>query len=349
MIKFDCSCGKKLRIEDKHKGKKVRCPACKSVHTTPDASSSYEEDYSVLSETIDDIAAKTAAQIQKCPYCQGEITKLAKKCRHCGEWLEPNPQKTAEPKRHNTGEKKEIFGALALLCGCLSYVILPVITMILGCIFSWISHLRFKKNKIYTGWWIFRTGQAVLAISIFLIIQQAFSVGFTPELLTRGTAVALATSTIPPIIENSYTNTEPVNNKDSHIEPSKDTAPVITPTETMSIEDKIRILKQVFSDHEFEDTGMNAFLNIHAIKQSDNILFPYELILTFTTMTNNMSGRGSATYAFTFNKNLEMNSQYVRTNEHYLLYDRRVSTVVGEIMEKARTAITPSETVRLVP
>lgn len=34
-------------------------------------------------------------ETKNCPYCGGEIMKTAKKCKHCGEWLEDRPQETS--------------------------------------------------------------------------------------------------------------------------------------------------------------------------------------------------------------------------------------------------------------
>ncbi|MCF0186724.1 MAG: hypothetical protein HUJ98_09600 [Bacteroidaceae bacterium] len=33
---------------------------------------------------------------KKCPYCGGEILEVAKKCKHCGRWLNDNQPKAEE-------------------------------------------------------------------------------------------------------------------------------------------------------------------------------------------------------------------------------------------------------------
>jgi predicted Zn finger-like uncharacterized protein len=39
MIQFSCkNCGSKLNVEDKHSGKRVRCPKCGDVGVVPDDS-----------------------------------------------------------------------------------------------------------------------------------------------------------------------------------------------------------------------------------------------------------------------------------------------------------------------
>lgn len=47
-----------------------------------------------------------------CPYCGGEIMSAAKKCKHCGEWLEARPQNSSnehrEPQPNSQGTDVEI-------------------------------------------------------------------------------------------------------------------------------------------------------------------------------------------------------------------------------------------------
>lgn len=35
-------------------------------------------------------------ETKNCPYCGGEIMNIAKKCKHCGKWLEARPQTTSD-------------------------------------------------------------------------------------------------------------------------------------------------------------------------------------------------------------------------------------------------------------
>jgi serine/threonine protein kinase len=39
---------------------------------------------------------------KRCPYCHEEILEAARKCKHCGEWLEEDPPKTSSGKGTGT-------------------------------------------------------------------------------------------------------------------------------------------------------------------------------------------------------------------------------------------------------
>jgi len=92
-------------------------------------------------------------QTKKCPYCAEEILSSAKKCRHCGEWLDAN-----EMTRHeNSNLKKEVrakdhpsYGTFTLLS-----LIIPIAGFIVG-----IVHMT-KDNTLDK-----KVGEHAIAISV---------------------------------------------------------------------------------------------------------------------------------------------------------------------------------------
>ena len=54
-IKFKCfNCGAKLEMEDKHVGRKGRCPKCKAKNTIPSPQDTLEESIIMLFQDIDE-------------------------------------------------------------------------------------------------------------------------------------------------------------------------------------------------------------------------------------------------------------------------------------------------------
>lgn len=50
-------------------------------------------------------------ETKKCPYCGGEIKAAAKKCKHCGRWIEEQPAE----KPSNGSDKKESIAILSII------------------------------------------------------------------------------------------------------------------------------------------------------------------------------------------------------------------------------------------
>jgi hypothetical protein len=67
----------------------------------------------------------------RCPYCEGEISKTAKKCCHCGEWI----IKPSEPVRLENSGKGEGCFLQTMNCGCqliFLFILLVVILVTIG-------------------------------------------------------------------------------------------------------------------------------------------------------------------------------------------------------------------------
>ncbi len=79
-----CICGQNLEISVARLGRHIVCPMCSRTLIPISAT---------LVDQTDDVSprAATPAEIQRpCPSCGEMILKVARKCRHCGEFLEPS-------------------------------------------------------------------------------------------------------------------------------------------------------------------------------------------------------------------------------------------------------------------
>jgi DNA-directed RNA polymerase subunit RPC12/RpoP len=86
LIHFKCSqCKQELEAPEFMQGKTILCHHCQSsvnVETTEHQPESSKED--------EPIQFRLKKETKDCPYCGEEILEVAKKCKHCGEFLESN-------------------------------------------------------------------------------------------------------------------------------------------------------------------------------------------------------------------------------------------------------------------
>tara|TARA_Y100000034_G_C6890127_1_gene409341 strand:- start:1321 stop:2106 length:786 start_codon:yes stop_codon:yes gene_type:complete len=139
MIRFQCgNCKQYISVKSKHAGKKVKCLGCGKIYKLPEIKSAGPDLNQILKEA--DTAKRTDKSIQHCPYCQGEVLISAKKCKHCGEWLIPNPQTPQRPSKQQTTLTNQVsFGRLVKVA--LSTIVFFVLTLSLViCTISYIEN-----------------------------------------------------------------------------------------------------------------------------------------------------------------------------------------------------------------
>ena len=73
MIRFSCkNCGQKLNVEDKHSGKRVKCPKCGSVGVVPDNSEKIKFQCDSCGQNIS-VSRIHAGKKGKCPKCKNPV------------------------------------------------------------------------------------------------------------------------------------------------------------------------------------------------------------------------------------------------------------------------------------
>jgi len=103
MLRFNCNnCGCKIKVPDKYAGRKGKCPKCGQIVLIPDVTkqehiqnkvttsiSSPYQDMNALKVTAqDNQKGTTTEKTMQCPYCGETILAIAKKCKHCNEFLD---------------------------------------------------------------------------------------------------------------------------------------------------------------------------------------------------------------------------------------------------------------------
>ena len=138
MIRFTCAkCGKIYEVENKYSGKSVKCKKCNNKLIIPkEPEKEQTKEYQILDEIYQGLPAPEDSNTQNldpiydlqketkaCPFCGEEILEVAKKCKHCGEFLEIlNP---IQQTKNNTKKKKiATKSRIPFLIGIIIFVVL---------------------------------------------------------------------------------------------------------------------------------------------------------------------------------------------------------------------------------
>ncbi len=110
-VSVQCACGRNLKAKDEAAGKTGKCPACGNPVSFPRLDDGFDDFLSELpisndggSETAepDDLPAEPAAT-KTCSLCGEEILAVAKKCKHCGEFLDQSLRQSRDKPKWNPG------------------------------------------------------------------------------------------------------------------------------------------------------------------------------------------------------------------------------------------------------
>lgn len=74
-----------------------------------------------------------------CPYCGKEILAVAKKCKHCGEWLYSG-DKQAQPYQHHQEQKHIVSYGTKVFLAIIAFIILVIIAFIVDFVVPMITN-----------------------------------------------------------------------------------------------------------------------------------------------------------------------------------------------------------------
>lgn len=178
MIRFSCeNCGRRIKIADEYAGKKGNCPNCKHTVIVPKIENSPEKSTCERKENEQETNydLKLSEPKKRCPFCGEEILDIAKKCKHCGEFLESaalEAYSSAYPVSKNdpVKQKTDIFATLCFTTGLFSLVIFPIVFIPICLVTSIISSYQLKEKPDLKGKGLCIAGIIFCSISLLLLL-----------------------------------------------------------------------------------------------------------------------------------------------------------------------------------
>jgi predicted nucleic acid-binding Zn ribbon protein len=168
-IRYTCgACSYQGVVGDDHSGRQMACPQCLGKVDVP--------------RTLDHVTSVISpAGLKNCPFCAQEIRPDARKCQHCGEFVDASlrRERVVEEQRVSSELKKfnrEGLDALrkartALICGVASMSCLGLVVGPIAIITGVSANERLKTVGIKEG-----RGMAVAAIILGIIGTAAWIV-----------------------------------------------------------------------------------------------------------------------------------------------------------------------------
>jgi len=134
--------------------------------------------------------------MKKCSCCAEEVQNDAKKCKHCGEWLEKNDEqskvKQTDNQAKNNPQKPE--GFRGWLIGFVSIIfIAPIgafsvinsdivllaygglgrfINIIIILMYVWLAYLLIKRSKTFKKWYLGIGTSHIILLGLFVLVNS---------------------------------------------------------------------------------------------------------------------------------------------------------------------------------
>lgn len=163
-LTFTCPhCEQSLEIPEELFGQTVECPSCSGTIQLPEPEQPDEQPSPVQSPTID----QPQKQTRDCPFCGEDILSTARKCKHCGEFLDGSSAPTpASPKNKSKETERKIWeghpsalyyignwigGIFFVLLG-LSFTVFSGYSMFVAAIGIWliVYSILDQKTRVFT-------------------------------------------------------------------------------------------------------------------------------------------------------------------------------------------------------
>src|SRR5262249_35616131 len=102
------TCGQTIRAADDASGKRIKCPKCRAACLVPQVASAPLP----VHKSSQRSEAPPEAEIRQCPFCSEKILATARKCKQCGEIIDPELK---ESRRRASGAQRPVVSALAVV------------------------------------------------------------------------------------------------------------------------------------------------------------------------------------------------------------------------------------------
>lgn len=148
-ITFECPhCEKVSTVPASFAGKRGKCPSCKQVIEVPDPYADAES----VGGPVEGPGSKApsssggASDTRECPFCYETIKRGAKKCKHCGEYLDKRLRRTNRLPLSPRNTEPDVGPVDWVLC-----IFCPLIGCIIGIVALMQGHTKRGGTMIGTA------------------------------------------------------------------------------------------------------------------------------------------------------------------------------------------------------